>query len=89
VAAVHGEKRRHHQQASIWEDKIKQTQAKTETQEMQIKYLEAVRGKLDKRIEVLEALLRSEHEVAERKIKRLNEELEGCRSKLALSNSSG
>jgi chromosome segregation ATPase len=89
VAAVHSEKRRHNQQTSIWEDKSKRTLAKIETQEMQIKYLEAVRGKLDKRIEVLEALLKSEPEVAGRKIKRLSEELEGCRSKLALSNSSG
>ena len=37
--------------------------------------LEAVRCKLDKRIQVLEALLKSEHEIAERKIKRLTDEL--------------
>jgi hypothetical protein len=39
-----------------------------------------VRGKLDKRIQVLEALLKSERDIAELKIKRLNDELERCRS---------
>jgi chromosome segregation ATPase len=80
VAAVQGEKRRQrsvlNQQTSILEDKIKKTEALAATQEMQIKHLEAVRGKLDKRVQVLEALLRSEHEVAELKIKRLTEELQ-------------
>ena len=80
VVAVQAEKRQHNQQTSIWQDRINKTQAKVETQEMQITHLEAVRCKLDKRIEVLEAVLKSEHEVAERKIKRLSAELEDCRS---------
>ncbi|MGB6351326.1 MAG: hypothetical protein WBG10_14990 [Pseudolabrys sp.] len=79
VAAAQGEKRRHrtalNQQTSALEDKIKKAEALTATQETQIKHLEAVRGKLDKRIEVLEAFLKSEREVAERKITRLNEQL--------------
>jgi chromosome segregation ATPase len=80
VAAVQGEKRRQrtvlNQQTSILEDKIKRTEALAATQGMQIKHLETVRGKLDKRVQVLEALLRDEQEVAELKIKRLTEELE-------------
>lgn len=80
VATVHGEKRRHNQQTSILEDKIKKTEAIAATQEMQIAHLEAVRTKLDKRIQVLETLLRSEHEVAELKNKRLTEELQRGRS---------
>jgi len=79
VAAVQGEKRRQHsvlnQQTSILEGKIKKTEALAATQGMQIKHLKTVRGKLDKRVQVLEALLRSEQEVAELKIKRLTEEL--------------
>ena len=43
---------------------------------MHVKHLEAVRGRFDKRIQVLEALLESEREVAERKIARLTDELE-------------
>ena len=84
VAAVQSEKRRQrnalNQQTSILDDKVKSTEALAETQEMQIKHLEAVRAKLDKRIQVLETLLKSEHEVAEIKIKRLTEELERDRS---------
>jgi hypothetical protein len=51
-----------------------------ETREMQVKHLQDVRGKLDERIQVLEALLQSEREVAERKIARLTDELDHCRS---------
>ena len=84
VAAVQSEKRRQrsalNQQTSILDDKVKRTEALAETQEMQIKHLEGVRAKLDKRIQVLETLLKSEHEVAEIKIKRLTEELERDRS---------
>jgi hypothetical protein len=47
---------------------------------MQAKHLQEVRAKLDERIQVLEALLQSEREVAERKIARLADELERCRS---------
>jgi hypothetical protein len=50
------------------------------TQQMQINHLETVRGKLDKRIQVLEALLKSERDIAELKIRRLNDELERYRS---------
>jgi chromosome segregation ATPase len=76
VAAVQSEKRRLHQQISTLQDKIKKTGAVTETQEVQINHLEEVRGKLDKRIQVLEALLKSEREIAELKIKRLSDELQ-------------
>ncbi len=76
VASVQGEKRRHNQQASFWQDKIKSAEVRAETREMHVKHLEAVRGRLDKRIQVLEALLESEREVAERKIARLTDELE-------------
>ncbi len=81
VAAAQGEKRRHrtalNQQTSALEDKIKKAETLTTTQETQLKHLEAVRAKLDKRVEVLEALLKSEREVAERKITRLSEQLRG------------
>jgi chromosome segregation ATPase len=76
VAAVHSEKRRFNQQTATLEDKIKKTGATAATQEIQIDHLEAVRRKLDKRIQVLEALLKSEREIAELKIKRLNDELQ-------------
>jgi len=77
---MHGEKRRYNLQTSSLEERIKKAESKTEKQEMQINHLEAVRCKLDKRIQLLEALLRSEHEVAAGKIKRLSEELERNRS---------
>jgi len=80
VATVHGEKRRSNQQASFWQSKIKNTEAMAETRGVQVKHLQDVRGKLDERIQVLEALLESEREVAERKIARLTDELERCRS---------
>ena len=79
VAAAQGEKRRHrtalNQQTSALEDKIKRAEALTATQATQIKHLEEIRTKLDKRVEVLETLLKSEREVAERKITRLSEQL--------------
>jgi chromosome segregation ATPase len=80
VAAVHGEKRRLNQQTSTLEGKIKQSAAVAATQQMQINHLEATRGKLDKRIQVLEALLKSDREIAELKIKRLSDEIERYRS---------
>src|SRR5262249_46268156 len=80
VAAVHSEKRRLNQQTSSLEGKIKKTEGIAATQEMQINHLGAVRGKLDKRIQVLEALLKSEREIAELKIKRLSDEIERYRS---------
>ena len=80
VAAVHGEKRRLNQQKSNLEGHLKKTEAVAATQEMQINHLEMIRRKLDKRIQVLEALLKSEREIAELKIKRLSEEIERHRS---------
>jgi chromosome segregation ATPase len=79
VAAVHGEKRRLNQQTSTLEGKIKKTEAMAATQQMKINHLEATRGKLDKRIQVLEALLKSDREIAELKIKRLSDEIERYR----------
>ena len=83
VAAVQGEKRRHrsalNQQTSILEDKIARAEALASSQESKIKALEESRGKLEKRIGVLDALLKSERDVAELKIKRLTEELRRSR----------
>ncbi len=80
VAAAQGEKRRHrtalNQQTSALEDKIKKAEALTATHATRITHLEEVRTKLDKRVEVLEALLKSEREFAERKIMRLSEQLQ-------------
>jgi chromosome segregation ATPase len=80
VAAVQGEKRRHrsalNQQTSILEDKIKRAEALAAGQESKIKALEENRSRLEKRIGVLDTLLRSERDVAELKIKRLTEELQ-------------
>src|SRR5262249_48025356 len=78
VATMHGEKRRYNLQASSLEGSLKQTESRIEKQDAQIAHLEAVRCKLDKRIQILEALLKSDREIAERKIKRLTDELE-CR----------
>jgi chromosome segregation ATPase len=80
VAAVHGEKRRLNQQTSTLEGKLKKTEAMAATQQMQINHLEGICRKLDKRIQVLEALLKSEREIAELKIKRLSDEIERYRS---------
>ena len=82
VASVQGEKRRHSQQASFWQNKIKNTESVAKTREMQVRHLQGVRSELDKRVQVLEALLESEREVAERKIARLTDELERCRHRL-------
>lgn len=80
VASVHGEKRRYNQQTTFWQDKIKSAETMAETREMQVKHLQDVRSKLDQRIQVLEVLLQSEREVAERKISRLTDELERHRA---------
>src|SRR5262245_2689806 len=85
VATVHGEKRRHNQQLSIWENRVEKAEARTEIQKAQIKHLETVRGQLDKRIQVLETLLRSERDVAERKIERLTNEVQQRRSDPSLA----
>jgi chromosome segregation ATPase len=76
VATVHSEKKRLNQQTATLEGRIKKTGAVAATQVVQINHLEAVRGKLDKRIQILEALLKSEREIAELKIERLSDELQ-------------
>jgi len=85
VATVQGEKRRHNQKISIWENRVEKAEARTEIQEAQIKHLETVRTQLDKRIQVLETLLRSERDVAERKIERLTNEVQQRRSDPSLA----
>lgn len=76
VATVYSEKRRYNRETSIWENTVRKTDTRAETQRMQIRHLETVRRELDKRIQTLETLLKNEHEVAERKIKRLTDELQ-------------
>lgn len=78
VATMQGEQRRQRsvlkQQKSILEDRLQKKEALAATQGVQIKHLETVRGKLDKRVSVLEALLKSEREIAELKARRMTEE---------------
>jgi len=77
VAAMQGEQRRQRsvfsQQKSILEDKLQEKEALAATQGVKIKQLEGVRDELDKRIQVIEALLTSEREAAERKTRRTTE----------------
>jgi len=77
VAAMQGEQRRQRsvfsQQKSILEDKLQEKEALAATQGTKIKQLEGVRDELDKRVRVIEALLASEREVAERKTRRPTE----------------
>jgi chromosome segregation ATPase len=79
VAAMQGEQRRQRsvlsQQKSILENKLQKAETLTATQATQIKHLEGVRDELDKRIRVIEALLTSEREAADRKTKKMTEEL--------------
>ena len=79
VAAMQGEQRRQrsalNQQKSILEDRLQEKEALAATQEAKIKQLEGVRDELDKRVRVIEALLTSEREAAERKTKQTTEEL--------------
>jgi chromosome segregation ATPase len=78
VATMQGEQRRQRsvlsQQKSILEDKLQKSEVLAATQRVQIEHLEAVRGKLDKRVGVLEAVLKSEREIAELKAKRGTEQ---------------
>lgn len=71
VAAMQGEHKRQRsvfsQQKSILEDKLQEKEALAATQGMKIKELEGVRDELEKRVRVIEALLLSEREAAERK----------------------
>ena len=79
VAAMQGEQRRQrsalNQQKSILEYRLQEKEALAATQEAKIKQLEGVRDELDKRVRVIEALLTSEREAAERKTKRTAEDL--------------
>jgi len=80
VAALQAERKRHrttlNEKASILEGKVRRAETEAESRERQIKNLEDSRSRLTERVEVLEALLGSEREVAEAKIKRLTEELQ-------------
>ena len=80
VAALQAERKQHRsalsEKTSILEDKARRAAAAAESQEKQIKNLQDSRSKLNERVEVLEALLKSEREVAESRIKRLTEELQ-------------
>ena len=74
VAAMQGEQRRQrsafNQQKSMLEIRLQEKEALTATQAATIKQLEGVRDELDKRFRVIEALLTSEREAAERKTRR-------------------
>lgn len=74
VAAMQGEQRRQrsafNQQKSMLEIRLQEKEALAATQAATIKQLEGVRDKLDKRFRVIEALLTSEREAAERKTRR-------------------
>ena len=79
VAAMQGEQRRQrsafNQQKSMLEIRLQEKEALAATQAATIKQLEGVRDELDKRFRVIEALLTSEREAAERKTKRAAEDL--------------
>lgn len=79
VAAMQGEQRRQrsalNQQKSMLEYRLQEKEALAATREANIKQLEGVRDELHKRIRVLEALLASEREAAERKARRAAEDL--------------
>jgi chromosome segregation ATPase len=80
VAALQAEKKQHrsalNEKTSTLEDKLRRSEVEAEHKERQIKNLEDSRTRLNERVEILEALLKSEREVAESKIKRLTEELQ-------------
>lgn len=71
VAAMQGEQRRqrsvHNQQKSMLEHRLHEKEALTAMQAEKIKQLRGVRDELEKRIRVIEALLSSEREAAQRK----------------------
>ena len=79
VAAMQGEQKRQRsvfsQQKSILEGKLQEKEALAATQGMKIKEIEGVRDELEKRVRVIEALLVSEREAAERKTRRVAENL--------------
>ena len=76
---MQGEQRRQRsvfsQQKSILEDKLQEKEVLAATQGMKINHLEGVRDELDKRIRVIEAMLTSEREAAERKTRRTAENI--------------
>ena len=80
VAAAERQKQRHrvelNQLKSGFESQIRKSETLVVSQDVQIKGLEEVRDRAVKRVEILEALLRSEREGAQFKIKELTEELQ-------------
>lgn len=83
VAALQAERKQHrstlHEKTSVLEGKLRRAEAGAESRERQTKRLEGDCDRLNERVEVLEALLESERQVADAKIKRLTEELQrGC-----------
>jgi len=79
VAAVQAERKQHrnvlNEKTSILEDRARKAEAVAENRERRIKSLEEDRSRLTERAELLEALLNSERQTSELKIKRLTEEL--------------
>ena len=79
MAAVQAERKQHrnalNERTSILEDRIRKTETVAENRERRIKNLEEERSRLTKRAELLEALLQSERETSELKIKRLTDDL--------------
>jgi hypothetical protein len=59
------------------EDRVRKAEAVAESRERQIKNLEEDRSRLTERAELLGALLKSERETSEIKIKRLADDLAG------------
>ncbi|HEY6023052.1 MAG TPA: hypothetical protein VIV34_02605, partial [Pseudolabrys sp.] len=80
VAAAEGDKQRYrsalYQQKLSYEDRIKKLESGAARQDGQIKGLEEVRDRLARRVDILEALRRSEREAADMKIKQLTAELQ-------------
>jgi chromosome segregation ATPase len=80
VAAAERQKQRHrvelNQLKSGFESQIRKSETLVVSQDVQIKGLEEVRDRAVKRVEILEALLSSEREGAQFKIKELTEELQ-------------
>jgi chromosome segregation ATPase len=81
VAAVQAERKQHrnvlNERSSILEDRIRKAEAVAENRERRIKNLEEDHSRLTDRAELLEALLKSERETSELKIKRLTDDPPG------------
>jgi len=86
VAAVQAERKQHrnvlNERTSMLENRIGKAEAIAESRERRIKNLEEDRSRLTQRVELLEALLNSERETSESKIKRLTEELAGSAARV-------